>query len=169
MHVATEFSSQQLKPELEITSDIQACSEEKPLWLSNFINTYEALGVDNFEPLAELYHSDVVFQDPMHVIEGLENLYNYFVGLYENISYCQFTINEVYFKGNSAAVYWQMKFQHPRLSKGEIIEVEGHTSLKGLDDKVTYHRDYLDIGQMLYEHIPVLGRVILWLKARTKS
>jgi len=169
VQLASELSAPKLEPRLIAKADTQAFSEDKPLWLSKFIATYEALGVDNFDALAELYHDDVVFQDPLHTIEGLDSLYNYFVGLYENIPYCQFTINEVYFKGNSASVYWVMKFEHPKLNKGEIITVEGHTSLKGVEDKVTYHRDYLDVGQMLYEHIPVLGRIILWLKARTKS
>ncbi len=33
-------------------------------------------------------------------------------------------------------------------------------------DKVYRHRDYFDAGAMLYEHLPVLGRVVSWLKRR---
>lgn len=169
MQAASDISIEQSVQVSTPQDALQTLPEEKPLWLSNFISTYEALGVDNFDPLAELYHRDVVFQDPMHLINGLDDLYSYFVGLYENIAYCQFTINDVYFKGDFASVYWVMEFEHPKLNKGNTIKVDGHTALKGVGDKVIFHRDYLDVGQMLYEHIPVLGRVILWLKARTNS
>jgi len=33
-------------------------------------------------------------------------------------------------------------------------------------DKVYRHRDYFDAGAMLYEHLPVVGRVVSWLKRR---
>ena len=33
-------------------------------------------------------------------------------------------------------------------------------------DKVYRHRDYFDAGALLYEHVPLLGRVIRWLKRR---
>jgi hypothetical protein len=29
---------------------------------------------------------------------------------------------------------------------------------------VCYHRDYFDAGEMLYENLPVVGRVIRWIK-----
>lgn len=155
----------QILPE---TACVEQIEEDKlmPLWLNKFITTYQSLSADNLELLAELYHQDIVFQDPMHAITGTEALSAYFEGLYQNIFYCHFRITQVFQNGDQAAVYWQMEYAHKRLSKGKRITVEGHSLLKGKADKVVYHRDYLDLGQMLYEHIPLLGRVILWLKSR---
>lgn len=34
------------------------------------------------------------------------------------------------------------------------------------DHKVYRHRDYFDAGSLIYEHLPVLGRAIAWLKRR---
>ncbi|HGP4674712.1 TPA: nuclear transport factor 2 family protein, partial [Vibrio cholerae O1] len=34
------------------------------------------------------------------------------------------------------------------------------------EGKVTYHRDYFDMGEMLYEQLPVLGQVIRAIKRR---
>ncbi|WP_281556335.1 nuclear transport factor 2 family protein [Thalassomonas sp. RHCl1] len=147
---------------------VEIIEEDKlmPVWLDKFITIYQSLCADNLEILAELYHQDIIFQDPVHAIKGIQELSAYFDRLYQNIFYCRFRITQIVQDGNQAAVYWQMEFAHKRLNQGRQIQVEGHTLLMGKEDKVIYHRDYLDLGQMIYEHIPLLGRLILWLKAR---
>jgi len=49
---------------------------------------------------------------------------------------------------------------------GETIRIEGASYLKTRNGKIYYHRDYFDMGAMLYEHLPVMGRVIHHLKER---
>jgi hypothetical protein len=137
-----------------------------PMWLENFIFIYQSLSVDNLSGLTKLYHQDVTFQDPIHQISGFQQLKEYFENLYQNVNSCTFVINQVLHEGNQAAIYWTMIYTHHRLNAGEPIKVEGSSLIMGDNDKVVYHRDYIDLGQMLYEHIPVLGRVIRWLKVR---
>ena len=60
---------------------------------------------------------------------------------------------------------WVMSYRHPRLAGGQVIRVSGCSHLLWRD-KVYRHRDYFDAGALLYEHLPVLGRVIAWLKRR---
>ena len=48
---------------------------------------------------------------------------------------------------------------------GIILDSSGCSHLLW-HDKVYRHRDYFDAGALLYEHLPVLGRVIAWLKRR---
>jgi hypothetical protein len=143
--------------------------EVKPLWLANFIEVYQDLSVDNLANLKAIYHQEVVFQDPLHQLNGFNALADYFAELYQNVFACRFVIKHIIQQGNQAAIYWTMTYQHPKLRGGRTIEVEGHSLIKGQDNKVIYHRDYLDVGQMLYEHIPVLGRVISWLKKRVSQ
>jgi hypothetical protein len=38
--------------------------------------------------------------------------------------------------------------------------------LRTRNGKIYYHRDYFDMGAMLYEHLPLLGRIIQRLKHR---
>ena len=70
---------------------------------------------------------------------------------------------------NEAAIYWNMSYQHPRLNGGKIVNVQGSSHLKGCDDKVIFHRDYIDLGAMLYEQVPLLGRIIRFLKRRATN
>lgn len=139
---------------------------QQPKWLQTFVDNYERLAVDNLELIQNIYHPNVEFQDPAHTLVGLAKLEAYFASLYTNLSSCQFVINKVLVDNDEAAVYWQMNFTHPKLSNGNTIVVEGTSLLKGQGDKVIAHRDYVDFGAMLYEHIPLLGSAVRYVKNR---
>jgi hypothetical protein len=59
-----------------------------------------------------------------------------------------------------------MSYQHPKLNSGKLIAVQGASRLEFKQGKVISHRDYFDGGALLYEHIPLLNRVIFFLKNR---
>ena len=62
---------------------------------------------------------------------------------------------------------WTMTFSHPRLRGGAPVTVEGATRLAFDEEgKVCLHRDYFDLGAMLYEQLPLLGAVVRTLKGR---
>ncbi|WP_438467432.1 nuclear transport factor 2 family protein [Marinomonas sp. PE14-40] len=139
------------------------------LWLDNFITTYSKLGINNLHLLKEIYHQDVQFVDPMHQLKGLDTLLNYFDELYTQVSHCQFVVEEVLEADSEAAIYWTMTFCHKKLNKQQPIKVQGHSHIKSQDDKVIFHRDYLDLGAMLYEQIPLLGALIKSIKFRASQ
>ncbi len=141
-------------------------TENDVTWLSHFLSIYQALNKDTLHLLSEVYHRDVVFIDPIHQIEGVDHLTEYFGHLYSNLLSCSFVITEVIEQDASAAIYWDMIYQHPKLRAGKPVVVQGHSLLKATEGKVIYHRDYLDVGAMLYEHIPLIGSIIKSIKKR---
>lgn len=140
--------------------------EEYSCWLRTFINVYQQLSIDNLDLLDEVYHQDIHFIDPIHEVLGFNNLVSYFDNLYANLLSCDFCIDEVIQSEDSAAIYWQMTYSHPKLNSGDKVTVSGHSHLKCKDNKIIYHRDYLDVGAMLYEHIPFVGKVVKAIKYR---
>jgi hypothetical protein len=136
------------------------------LWLQNFIAVYRELGVNNLTSLHQIYHPNIEFRDPLHQVNGLDELLDYFDSLYTHLEHCIFNIDRVFSSDNQAAVYWTMTFCHPKLNHGGEIVVEGHSCLVEQDNKVIMHRDYLDVGAMLYEHIPLLGLAVKAVKKR---
>lgn len=143
--------------------------EKSPEWLTNFVSVYQTLSTSNLALLETIYHNDITFIDPLHKVEGFEHLYQYFAGLYQNLLTCNFVIDNVIFNGEQAAIYWTMAYQHKQLNKGRVITVSGSSYIKGREDKVIYHRDYLDVGAMLYEQIPLFGKLTKWIKAKAVS
>lgn len=138
-------------------------------WLERFISVYSDLGTTNLTLLEQVYHADIHFTDPIHDVKGINYLLTYFDSLYTNLNTCRFNIDKVMTADMDAAIYWTMTFSHPKLNNGNEISVEGHSFLSQQDNKVIRHRDYLDVGSMLYEHIPLLGAVIKSIKKRASQ
>lgn len=123
------------------------------------------LNSNTVDLLDTVYQSDMVFQDPLHKIDGL-NLFKAYCGnLYQNVKSCRFVFNSVERFNKGAVLEWEMHLCHPKLNKGKSITVNG-ISLVRYNDKVYFHRDYFDLGAMLYEHIPLLGYLIKNIKSK---
>ncbi|AUL95263.1 nuclear transport factor 2 family protein [Vibrio vulnificus] len=129
-------------------------------------NVYQSLSKSNLEILADVYHQQVVFEDAAHRLEGWSALKDYFQSLYENVIDCRFDIHEHQQVDQSGFLTWTMTLKHPKLKKGEAVSVKGVSHLKFHEGKVIYHRDYFDLGEMLYEHLPILGSVVRAIKQR---
>lgn len=145
-------------------------------WLEDFVSTYQNLNHNNLSTLADIYHSDVQFVDPLHQIHGLTDLTIYFEHLYENLISSEFVLtyqlahdNPIDSQQQQAAIYWQMHLRHKKLNSGNTITVEGHSLLRRQEERVIYHRDYFDIGSMIYEHLPVLGGIVKLIKRKASD
>lgn len=125
---------------------------------------YQSLGPDNLEVVQDLYADDVWFADPAHDIRGKQNLMAYFAAMFKNLDHCSFEIHDTLTDGDGIFMTWTMLMNHPRLRGGETVRVDGASFLKTRDGKVHFHRDYFDLGAMLYENLPLLGRLILKIK-----
>lgn len=147
-----------------------------PEIVQQFISMYQTLNKDNLHQLKTVYSNDVVFIDALHEVKGLSVLEAYFKAMYGNLSSSSITVthvqsnssNEASGEEGTAYLTWTMEYVHPKLSGGKTIALDGVTQIR-FDEKITYHRDYADMGQMLYEHIPVLGSAIRFIKRRAVS
>ncbi len=135
--------------------------------METFLKVYEDLNKNNLHLLKDVYREDIQFIDPAHRISGLDQLIAYFSKMYENVDSISFTFADPTVQKNSGFVRWEMRFRHKRLAGGNPITVEGATFLQ-FDETgmVHYHRDYFDLGALVYEHVPLLGRCIATIKKR---
>ena len=135
--------------------------------MEKFLQMYKELSLENLHLLQDVYSSDIQFIDPAHEISGLKHLTDYFSALYQNVNSIDFEFKDVVRQDSSCYLQWDMAFRHKSFAGGRTIVVSGTTFLKINDnDKVCYHRDYFDLGAMLYEHLPLLGRLLTTIKAR---
>lgn len=139
------------------------------LWVEDFVKIYQNLNSGNLNMLTQIYHQDVQFVDPLHQIHGLDDLTHYFEHMYENLISSEFALVNQIEQKQQAAIYWQMHLRHKKINSGNTITVEGHSLLRRQDNKVIYHRDYFDIGSMIYEHLPVLGGIIKLIKRKASD
>ena len=132
--------------------------------VKNFIEYFENLSDNSDYNLNQLYDNNIIFQDPIKRIEGIDSLKAYFAKLNKNVENGYFEILSTEITGQKAFIEWKMHvtIKKPRKKK---ITADG-ISLIHFDDKVTYQRDYFDAGQLFYEHIPLIGGFIRMLKKK---
>lgn len=136
-------------------------------FLRDYARRFAELDKDNLHLLGELYSEDIAFADPLHEVHGLHDLRKYFADLYANVSDLQFEFHAFdQVREGKGYLRWTMTYCHPRLNQGEPIAVQGCSHLLWTEHKVFQHRDFFDAGALLYEHLPVMGRMIGWLKRR---
>lgn len=133
--------------------------------IQKFKTTYQSMNLETIDSVNDIYHPEIEFVDPFHKVSGLNNLAEYFTRLYQNLDSIEFVFGKTVTSKQEAYISWNMKLIHPRLKSGKEISLDGISFLKFSDDnKIIFHRDYFDGGAMLYENVPVIGRIVRWLK-----
>lgn len=145
---------------MQLLNSVDHVQADTEAMAQTVIKAFENLEPGNLEPLRQIYTQDICFEDPAHGIQGLPQLVGYFESLYKNLNRCQFKFHKTVAADGEIFFSWTMMVEHKKIRRGEVIRVEGASYLKTRGDKVFYHRDYFDLGAMVYENIPVLGAVI---------
>ncbi|MDH5353706.1 MAG: nuclear transport factor 2 family protein [Gammaproteobacteria bacterium] len=136
--------------------------------LINRLKSYcSTLHEADLSELHTIYSGSIVFKDPVHSIQGLVELEDYFQTLCADLSDCRFEYLDELVSENSAYIKWIMHFRHPKLGN-RLISVRGVSYLK-FSEWIEYQEDFYDMGAMLYEQLPVLGNVTRWLRHRLAS
>jgi hypothetical protein len=133
--------------------------------IANFCAFYTSFRTEQVESLGDIYAHNIRFVDPVTEHSGLVAVKHYFSSLMSNVTHCEFSIDSAEQLNQLAYVQWQMRFSHQRLGDKEIC-LDGVSQLRIESDLVNYQRDYYDLGQMLYEQVPLVGSVNRYLKAR---
>jgi hypothetical protein len=133
--------------------------------LARFKDVYQALRHDTLPLLDEIYARDIVFEDPLHRVDGLASLKAYFSRMYEGVESIGFAFGDTFEAPGQAMFTWTMRMSHRRLKRGEVLQLPGASHIR-FGARVHYHRDYFDAGALLYERLPVLGGLVRAVRAR---
>ena len=143
--------------------------------IERFCKLYTDICQISPDDLESIYAKDIVFVDPITTHRGIDAVKRYFSNLLTQAESCKFDIADVFHCDvNNAArtqvthiVNWTM---HLTLKgKNKHITLDGTTQLNVIDDRIAYHKDYYDLGEMVYEHVPILGFVIKKIKGKLAS
>lgn len=128
---------------------------------------FNGLDSSHMHLLDEFYAAGVVFEDPLGRLEGLDALRRYYAGMYRSVTRIHFDFTSELARDDTHVVVWTMTVEAKGLNRGRPVVLEGNSLLRfDADDKVCYHRDYFDMGAMVYEHVPVIGALIRQIKKR---
>lgn len=133
--------------------------------LQRFLDYFNQLASSNLNEPLDIYHVEVEFIDPVHRISGREALQLYLQHGYQRLNFAQFTALQGVVQQDSGFLSWIMTFSHPAIAQGQRIEVHGCSELRWQGAQIIYHRDYYDLTEMVYQHVPLVG----WLTTKIKQ
>ena len=122
---------------------------------------FNGLTKEKLDVLDKFYDAHVTFEDPLGSIQGLEALRAYYANMYENVTSIRFEFTNEIAEGDTHVAVWTMRMSVKKLNKGREIVVPGNSVIRFNDaDKVIYHRDYFDMGAMVYRRVPILRTLV---------
>jgi hypothetical protein len=110
-----------------------------------------------FDELRDLYAEDVLFHDPIQVVHGLPKFLAMNERLIARMKTLEWTILGTWGDDESACLEWNMKGR-PKL--GPELSVDGMTRISAIGGRITQHRDYWDLGELIASGIPFGPRVL---------
>jgi steroid Delta-isomerase len=131
---------------------------------------FETLQPATVASMDELYTPDAYFKDPFNEVHGLPNIQRIFSHMYVALDNPHFVVTERVVQGAQCFLVWDFKFRFRRFDTTTEQVVRGTSHLRfAQDGRISYHRDYWDAAQELYEKLPLIGSLMRWLKKRANS
>lgn len=135
-------------------------------WETAFIDTYGDFTGPRFgERLRRLYAEELFFNDTLHSIHERTALVDYLQRTSERLDDMTLTILDSSRQGDDLYLRWIMKTDFRLAFRDIEAETAGMTHLRFNEQgKVVLHQDFWDSRQGVFEHIPVVGGLLRWIR-----
>ncbi|MBU6375646.1 MAG: nuclear transport factor 2 family protein [Bdellovibrionales bacterium] len=129
---------------------------------------FNGLNKDTMDLVDRFYAVDTHFLDPVVDLRGREAVRKYYENLYRNVESIRFEFSGMVQQGDDQVAFWTMVLRAKGLNGGKEVRVIGnsHFRFEPSTRLAVYHRDYFDMGEFIYERLPVLGGLIRYIKSR---
>jgi len=132
---------------------------------------FTQLNSQSMHLIEEFYDEKIVFVDPLGQHSGQASIKEYYTKLYKGAEYVRFEFEDQIKQENSEVLFWKMTLKSPNLNGGNEYTVPGnsHFVFSPTTQKCVYHRDYFDMGDFVYERVPILKSIIRFVKSKLKT
>ena len=128
---------------------------------------FETLSLQSVEQLATLYTADAHFKDPFNEVKGVAEIQRIFRHMYVALHEPHFVVTAHVVEGDQCFLTWEFRFRFRRFNPQVNQTVRGASHLQfSPDGRIHFHRDYWDAAEELYEKLPLLNRLMHWLKRK---
>ena len=128
---------------------------------------FQNLTPANVDEMGEHYADNAYFRDPFNEVRDVAAIQHIFKDMFVKLHDPRFTITEVIQDTQGAVLIWDFDFRIKSLKPDLKRRIHGLSHIRfAADGRVNYHRDYWDAAGELYEHFPLIGAVLRWLKRR---
>ncbi len=132
--------------------------------LQQLIRFFEQIDLATVSQLGQIYTPDAFFKDPFNEVQGIDAITRIFRHMFDQVDSPRFVVTNSVVQGDQAFLTWDFLFRMKRFSSGEQC-IRGATHVRfAADGRVSFHRDYWDAAEELYEKLPLLGSLMRTLK-----
>lgn len=131
-------------------------------------NWFETLTPESLTRIGDFYESTAYFKDPFNEVNERSRVQQIFSDMFEEFEQPRFVIQDTVCDDakRQSVLTWHFLFQW----RGKSWCIVGSSHLRFSDHGlVSYHRDYWDASEELYEKLPVIGFVLRALKKRAQK
>lgn len=165
MNYAQKLSAVKVELPLPLAPD----SAEEKAALDRFRVFFSDFSPAKIEKLLDgTYAESIWFNDTLKTVNGVGDLREYLSHSASAVDACEVQVAEIC--GNGEGDYyarWSMMIAFKRFKRGQQTHSIGMSHLRfDADGKVVLHQDYWDSSQGLFEHVPLLGAMIRFIKRR---
>ena len=138
--------------------------------VTRLVAWFEALSPASLRELEAFYTPDAYFKDPFNEVRGVADVRGIFSHMYEALHAPRFVVTGRITEGHQCFLTWNFEFYFKAFKTAELQTVRGGSHLVFTDDGlVSFHRDYWDAAEELYEKLPLVGGLMRWLKRRASQ
>lgn len=129
---------------------------------------FNGFNKDTMELVDAFYAPNAHFLDPVVDLKGRDAIRGYYANLYANVISIRFEFSGEVTQGDEKVAFWTMVLRHKKLQGGKEVRVIGNSHFKFDPEtgQALYHRDTFDMGEFIYEGLPVVGSVIRYVKRK---
>ncbi len=137
--------------------------------IEEYASFFENIKEDTKKQEYKKYFSEEVnFKDPFHQVEGIENIYNIFQNMFQNLDNTKFDVTEIVSNKKIAYLKWDFTFSFK--NKKEINRFTGVSRVVfDENNKVLIHEDYWDAAHNIYEKFPILSSLLKFAKSKIQN
>lgn len=119
------------------------------------------------ERARKTYAEDSYLYDTVKLLRGRGAIADYLQATAQRAAGVQVRIEETVRNGPSFYLRWVMEIEWKAFGKGRRTRSVGVSLLRfNANGEVLLHHDFWDLADGIYEHLPLLGTVLRWIKGR---
>ncbi len=130
---------------------------------------FDKLNKDTMNLVDDFYAPNAILVDPVGEHKGSAAIKAYYTHQYANVKSIRWEFKPDIKDKDNEVLRWTMFVSHPNIEGGKEIKVDGASVIEFKDGKAVYHRDYFDMGEFVYERVPVLGFIVSKIKNMLKA
>lgn len=165
--LVTQTSADQTQVDryLQLTEPAKSSPTGRLQAFENVFRDLEPAGLE--DRIEQAYAKEFYFNDTFITVSRRKELIEYLTNASNNANFVNTTILDVAQSGDDLYIRWLLEMEFDVMGKPRYSRTLGMTHLR-FDHRglIVLHQDFWDSAAGFYQHVPVLGSMISWVKRK---